>query len=79
VAGCCDHSNETSWSIKGGKFLDYLSYTQLLKKELRYIHEVRCVTYEVVSKSFRTAWSENCKWHSSLPLCAVVSLFCGSV
>jgi hypothetical protein len=25
------------------------------------------------------AWSENCKWYSSLPLCAVVSLFCESV
>jgi hypothetical protein len=25
------------------------------------------------------AWSENCKWHSSLPLGAVVSLFCESV
>jgi hypothetical protein len=23
-----------------------------------------------------TSWSENCKWHSSLPLGAVVSLFC---
>jgi len=22
------------------------------------------------------AWSENCKWHSSLPLCAVVSILC---
>jgi hypothetical protein len=22
------------------------------------------------------AWSENCKWYSSLPLSAVVSLFC---
>jgi hypothetical protein len=25
------------------------------------------------------AWSENCKWYSSLPLRAVVSLFCESV
>jgi hypothetical protein len=25
------------------------------------------------------AWAENCKWHSSLPLGAVVSLFCESV
>jgi len=25
------------------------------------------------------AWSENCKWYSSLPLGAVVSLFCESV
>jgi hypothetical protein len=24
------------------------------------------------------AWRENCKWYSSLPLGAVVSLFCGS-
>jgi len=26
-----------------------------------------------------TAWSENCKWYSSLPLCVVVSLFRESV
>jgi hypothetical protein len=26
-----------------------------------------------------TAWSENCKWYSSLPLGAVVSLFCESL
>jgi hypothetical protein len=25
------------------------------------------------------AWSENCKWYSSLPLGAVVSLFCESL
>jgi hypothetical protein len=25
------------------------------------------------------AWSENCKWYSSLPLGSVGSLFCGSV
>jgi len=25
------------------------------------------------------AWGENCKWYSSLPLRAVVSLFCESV
>jgi len=25
------------------------------------------------------AWSENCKWYSSLPLGAVVSPFCDSV
>jgi len=25
------------------------------------------------------AWSQNCKWYSSLPLGAVVSLFCESV
>jgi hypothetical protein len=25
------------------------------------------------------AWSENCKWYSSLPLGAVVSLFCESI
>jgi hypothetical protein len=25
------------------------------------------------------AWSENCKWYSSLPLGAVISLFCETV
>jgi len=25
------------------------------------------------------AWSENCKWYSSLPLSAVVALFCESI
>jgi hypothetical protein len=36
--------------------------------------------YEGVSKVFRLAtWSENCKWYSSLPLGAVVSLFYESV
>jgi hypothetical protein len=25
VAGCCEHSNEPSGSIKGGEFLDKLS------------------------------------------------------
>jgi hypothetical protein len=38
------------------------------------------MTYEGVTKSFRTCrWRENCKWYSSLPLGAVVWLFCESV
>jgi hypothetical protein len=39
-----------------------------------------CVTYESVSISFRTGRLDgNCKWYSSLPLGAVVSLFCESI
>jgi hypothetical protein len=35
--------------------------------------------YEGDPKVFGLAtWSENCKWYSSLPLGAVVSLFCES-
>jgi hypothetical protein len=33
VAGCCEHGNELSGSIKGGEFIDYLSDFWLLKKE----------------------------------------------
>jgi hypothetical protein len=33
VAGCCEHGNEISDSIKGGEFLDQLSDYQLLKKD----------------------------------------------
>jgi len=29
--------------------------------------------------SWLATWSENCKWYNSLPLFAVVSLFCESV
>jgi hypothetical protein len=37
--------------------------------------------YEGVSKkvSGLATWSKNCKWYSSLPLDAVISLFCESV
>jgi hypothetical protein len=33
VAGSCEHRIETSGSIKGGEFLDYLSDYQLLKED----------------------------------------------
>jgi hypothetical protein len=33
VAGCCEHGNEPSGSVKGGVFLDYLSDCWLLKKD----------------------------------------------
>jgi hypothetical protein len=32
VADCCEHGNEPSGSIKGRKFLDYLTEYSLLKK-----------------------------------------------
>jgi hypothetical protein len=32
VAGCCEHGNEPSISIKGGEILDSLSDSQILKK-----------------------------------------------
>jgi hypothetical protein len=32
VTASCEHGNETSGSIKGGEFLDYLSEYQLFKK-----------------------------------------------
>jgi hypothetical protein len=32
-AGCCEHGNEVSGSIKGGEFLDRLSDYQLLKED----------------------------------------------
>jgi hypothetical protein len=45
------------------------------------VEEVHTLTkYEGVFKvSGLAIWSENCKLYSSVPLSAVVSLFCGSV
>jgi hypothetical protein len=33
VAGCCEHGNEPSGSVKGKEFLDKLSYYELLNKD----------------------------------------------
>jgi hypothetical protein len=44
-----------------------------LKPRLCQIHNYRRVYTEVPGLA---AWSDNCKWYSSLPLGAVVSLFC---
>jgi hypothetical protein len=35
VAGWCEHENESSGSIKGGKFLDQVSDYQIPKKDAR--------------------------------------------
>jgi hypothetical protein len=43
----------------------------------RFTHENILGVYPKVSGL--AAWSENCKWYSSLPLDAVVSLFCEPV
>jgi hypothetical protein len=41
----------------------------------RPLRRTRC-TRVYTKVSGLAAWSENCKWYSSLPLDAVVSLFC---
>jgi hypothetical protein len=38
-----------------------------------------CSTYVYPKVSGLAAWSDNCKWYSSLLLDVVVSLFCESV
>jgi hypothetical protein len=48
-----------------------------IKKIFIKTQNVQTKVYPKVSG--QAAWSENCKWYSSLPLCAVISLFCESV
>jgi hypothetical protein len=57
-------------SRKGGEFINQLSDYWLLKKGYTKVYQK---VYGLA------AWNENCKWYSSLPLDAVVSLFCGLV
>jgi hypothetical protein len=52
-------------------------YTSRRFSEYRYTVARYTRVYPKVSGL--AAWSENCKWYSSLPLDAVVSLFCESV
>jgi len=64
-------------------YFKVLSLEELRKTTRKLSHgnlALDSVMYEGVSKfSGVAAWSENCKWYSSLPLGAVVSLFCESV
>jgi hypothetical protein len=54
--------------------LSYHSSIQILK-----IASLTAHTRMYPEVSGLAAWNENCKWYSSLPLNAVVSLFCESV
>jgi hypothetical protein len=50
VAGSCEHGNEPSASIKGGKFPDWLSDCYLLKKDsVPWSHLVLCVADRVIA------------------------------
>jgi len=44
-----------------------------------YLFKIQDITRVYPKVSGLAAWSENYKWHSSLPLHAVVSIFCKSV
>jgi hypothetical protein len=46
-----------------------------LKAESKMFEKIRIMYVGVSKVSGLAAWSENCKWYSSVPLCAIVSLF----
>jgi hypothetical protein len=48
----------------------------MMKKKKEEEEEEEEETSEYPKVSGLAAWSENCKWYSSLPLGAVASLFC---
>jgi hypothetical protein len=58
-------------------YIEQNLYTRALEQELL-THPVLNLYYRRMypKVSGLAAWSENCKWYSSLPLYAVVSLFC---
>jgi hypothetical protein len=53
---------------------NYCQFPKVLEEQR--LHEATMVYPKVAGLA---AWSENCKWHRSLSLGAVVSLFCESV
>jgi hypothetical protein len=74
VAGSCKHGNEPLDSFLTSRVTISFSRRTLLHG----------VCYEIYMKMYPkvsglATWSENCKWYSSLPLGAVVLLFCESV
>jgi hypothetical protein len=66
-----DHSPPLNAEVKNARIYSCTPHVRLRECGAR---------YESVPKiSGLATWSENCKWYSSLPLGAVVSLFCESV
>jgi hypothetical protein len=61
------NDNSSAWPTAGRRIYPSNSSTQIQHMNM----------YPKVSGL--AAWSENCKWYSSLPLDAGVSLFCESV
>jgi hypothetical protein len=56
-----------------------INRTEIIKFLIHHLMHVTTCTRVYPKVSGLAAWSENCKWYSSLPLGAVVSLFCESV
>jgi hypothetical protein len=57
--------------------IEFSSLSGTVKCSIRILTRMPTRVYPKVSGL--AAWSENCKWYSSLPLGAVVSLICESV
>jgi hypothetical protein len=63
---------------------DELEFHQFLLEMANRTKHVRKMEHTIYTRVCRkvsglAAWSENCKWYSSLPLGAITSLFCESV
>jgi hypothetical protein len=69
-------------SRKSGTFPEIYSHVSTrddrIPESLAYCNEigVLATTRVYPEVSGLATWSKNCKWHSSMPLGAVVSLFC---
>jgi hypothetical protein len=85
---CCTHISETRTALPVAD--QYRTFRPLTQNFVVYSQNwiwagsvwiiSTCLHTRIYQKVSRlTAWSENCKWYSSLPLSAVVLLFCESV
>jgi hypothetical protein len=73
---CLATVNLLAYNIKKVKYMTWEGrLLEVYTDEEDFLKHVR--VYPKVSGL--AAWNENCKWYSSLPLGAVVSLFCESV
>jgi hypothetical protein len=65
--------------MKNGNIMEqYMCHLEILTTPV-FQSEEKHYTRVYPKVSGLAAWSENCKWYSSLPLGVVVSLFCESV
>jgi hypothetical protein len=72
-------SNENYKTSMIDSFFITYTNTKQCPGKITFSNEMRMHTWMYPKVSELASWSEHCKWYSSLPLSAVVSLFCESV
>jgi hypothetical protein len=76
--GFSQRTNQTNGDSRRRFLRAVEGYVMTIHERNEYVRELIIIKTVYLKVSGLAAWNENCKWYSSLPLGAVVWLFCNS-